>query len=77
MLCRQEPWHEAAAGGGVTNLTHSDAGEGGKAVNNLSEVSQFPEKPPIRVFLFETPTSAFTIKNLLRHYAKQVFEHCK
>ena len=46
LLCRQEPWREAAAGGGVTNLTHSDAGEGGKAVNNLREVSQCPEKAP-------------------------------
>ena len=80
LLCcvAREPWHEAAAGGGVTNLTHSDAGEGGKAVNNLREVSQCPEKAPTRVSsLFETPSSAFTNENLLRHYAKQVFEHCK
>ena len=38
----------------------------------LREILQCLEKAPPTV-----PISAFTIKNLLRHYAKQAFKHSK
>ena len=45
---------------------------------NLREVLRCPEKALTRaLFLLKIPTNAFTIKNHLRHYARQVFKHCK
>ena len=44
---------------------------------NIREVSQCPETAPTEALsLFKAPSSAFTIKNLLRHYAK-VFKYGK
>ena len=49
-----------------------------KAVMNLREVSQWPEKVPTRTLsLLKVPTSTFTNKNLLSNYCKQVFKHGK
>ena len=31
----------------------------------------------IEVFLLKAPSRIFTVKTLLRHYAKQMFKHCK
>ena len=43
---------------------------------NLCEVSQWLEKTPNRdIFLLKAPT--FTMKHLLRHYAKLTFKHGK
>ena len=43
---------------------------------NIHQVSQCPEKASTRAFsLLKAPTSACTIENLLRHYAKQTFNH--
>ena len=44
------------------------------AINVTREVSQCPEKAPSRALsLLKAPISAFTFKNLLRHYSKQAF----
>ena len=41
-----------------------------------NEVSQCSEKSPIKAFsLLKAHTSAFTLKNLLRDFAKRVFTH--
>ena len=43
---------------------------------NLHKVSQCSGKAPIKAFsLLKAHTSAFTLKNLLRHFAKCVFIH--
>ena len=39
--------------------------------SSLQELSKFHTA----FSLFHAPTSAFTVKNLLRHYAKQAFKH--
>ena len=45
---------------------------------NLHDFVQLPEKAPTRALsLLKVPTSAFTIKNLLTHYARRAIKHGK
>ena len=63
----------------LDGLTHSQAVATLKATISLSSVSLtiMEVRTCLELATITTPTSAFTIKNLLRQDAKWVFKHCK